>query len=338
MVLRIQLVIAQKVSWDTGLDICAYMLTRTIQHPSLKLYYPRLILLSARISTSPKYAQNTLRRFLDSATPALPIHFVYTAHLDLITSLSSTDTSKTLSAIQALQELAEQKGHEGMLDLTTLLRVQTLVNAGWWSHIQNALPPFESIAYTQPTEGNLSERLNHRMNPIIQAHVLILMVIYHTYINSSDDVVAVLRELHLLLDSGKVVSTGPSKAVPPAPLGTPYQRSIAEAAEVGIIQVFPGVFIQSTHPRVLFLLVFLITSVAKRDPVGRKPKKRVFAVEGLKVLKREREKERDRLCGGGLRWTTIGGQVQKTVEDRLDRLEADMLSELVSVRKIIGKL
>jgi hypothetical protein len=43
----------------------------------------------------------------------------------------------------------------------------------------------------------------------------------------------------------------------------------------------------TTHPRVLFVLVFLLTAVAKRDVVGRKPKKAVFAREGLAVLERE---------------------------------------------------
>ena len=35
---------------------------------------------------------------------------------------------------------------------------------------------------------------------------------------------------------------------------------------------------------------FLVSSVAKRDPVGRKPKRKVFAAEGLLVLEREANK------------------------------------------------
>ena len=35
---------------------------------------------------------------------------------------------------------------------------------------------------------------------------------------------------------------------------------------------------------------FLVSSVAKRDPVGRKPKRKVFAAEGLVVLEREAKK------------------------------------------------
>ena len=39
--------------------------------------------------------------------------------------------------------------------------------------------------------------------------------------------------------------------------------------------------VQVTHPRILFLLAFLVSSTAKRDAVGRKPKRKVFANEGL---------------------------------------------------------
>lgn len=42
-----------------------------------------------------------------------------------------------------------------------------------------------------------------------------------------------------------------------------------------------------THPRVLYPLLFLLSAVAKRDPVGRKPKKGVFAREGLAALARD---------------------------------------------------
>ena len=45
--------------------------------------------------------------------------------------------------------------------------------------------------------------------------------------------------------------------------------------------------IQVTHPRVLFLLAFLVSSVAKRDAVGRKPKRKVFATEGLRSWEQE---------------------------------------------------
>lgn len=49
----------------------------------------------------------------------------------------------------------------------------------------------------------------------------------------------------------------------------------------------PPLVLQVTHPRILFLLAFLVSSVAKRDAVGRKPKRKVFAVEGLVSWEKE---------------------------------------------------
>lgn len=46
-----------------------------------------------------------------------------------------------------------------------------------------------------------------------------------------------------------------------------------------------------THPRVLFLLAFLVSSVAKRDAIGRKPKRKVFAGEGVASWDKEVEQE-----------------------------------------------
>jgi len=45
------------------------------------------------------------------------------------------------------------------------------------------------------------------------------------------------------------------------------------------------------HPCVLYSLAFLVSSVAKRDPVGRKPKRKVFAMEGLVLWEKDSRKE-----------------------------------------------
>ena len=47
--------------------------------------------------------------------------------------------------------------------------------------------------------------------------------------------------------------------------------------------------IQVTHPRILFLLAFLVSCVAKRDAVGRKPKRKLFATEGVAACDKEIE-------------------------------------------------
>ena len=41
---------------------------------------------------------------------------------------------------------------------------------------------------------------------------------------------------------------------------------------------------------------FSVSSIVKRDPVGKKPTRKVFAAEGLAVLNREIEKEVQGMC------------------------------------------
>lgn len=53
----------------------------------------------------------------------------------------------------------------------------------------------------------------------------------------------------------------------------------------------PPLAIKCTHPRVLYHLAYLVSSVAKRDAVGRKPKRKVFATAGLGVWEKEVRKE-----------------------------------------------
>lgn len=53
----------------------------------------------------------------------------------------------------------------------------------------------------------------------------------------------------------------------------------------------PPLTLHVTHPRILFLLAFLVSSVAKRDAVGRKPKRKVFATEGISAWDKEIELE-----------------------------------------------
>lgn len=101
--------------------------------------------------------------------------------------------------------------------------------------------------------------------------------------------------------------------------------------------------VQVTHPRILFLLAFLVSSVAKRDAVGRKPKRKVFAAEGLSSWEKELNQElqgenvsvrpEDRILIDGLSvvsvWASLGDVEE--IEQRLARIKADLLCELVAV-------
>jgi hypothetical protein len=87
----------------------------------------------------------------------------------------------------------------------------------------------------------------------------------------------------------------------------------------------PPLPLRTTHPRVLYLLGYLVSTTAKRDSVGRNPKRRVFALEGLRVAREEAKQEVRWGLGTGL------GEV-KTLERTVAAVEADLMCELIAVR------
>lgn len=113
----------------------------------------------------------------------------------------------------------------------------------------------------------------------------------------------------------------------------------------------PPLVIETTHPRVLFLLAFLVSSTAKRDAVGRRPKRKVFATEGLATW--ETEVTREISCMReytSLQHSTSADDLRlpfsfaycivslwagmadvEEVEQRLARIKADLLCELTAV-------
>ena len=106
----------------------------------------------------------------------------------------------------------------------------------------------------------------------------------------------------------------------------------------------PSLFIQVTHPRIIFAMGFLVSSVAKRDPVGRKPKRKVFATEGLTVLEREakQEVESNWIFVVGLcyhltifiyftvpPWASVSDL--REIEGKISQIKADLMCELIGV-------
>ncbi|KAG8683669.1 hypothetical protein FRC08_014142 [Ceratobasidium sp. 394] len=81
--------------------------------------------------------------------------------------------------------------------------------------------------------------------------------------------------------------------------------------------------VRTTHPRVMFELAFLVSSVSRRDVVGRKPRRMVFAAEGLRAT------EEVGIDVAFPVWATL--EDMKQTELRLAEIRADLLCELVSI-------
>lgn len=70
-----------------------------------------------------------------------------------------------------------------------------------------------------------------------------------------------------------------------------FRVSLAKAPPQIPFTNAPPLYYQLTHPRVIYVLGFLVSSLAKRDLMGRKPKKKVFASEGIIAIDKELRKE-----------------------------------------------
>uniref|UniRef100_A0A0W0FJ99 Uncharacterized protein n=1 Tax=Moniliophthora roreri TaxID=221103 RepID=A0A0W0FJ99_MONRR len=143
-------------------------------------------------------------------------------------------------------------------------------------------------------------------------YTLIIGAIFYTYVGRVVDSSSRLSHLHALLDGGILK----------------FSTSDVSGAS-GIVEIsFPGqalpLRIQTTHPRVLYVLAYLVSAVAKKDPVGRKPKKKIFSMEGLTAWEKEVRKELMLPT-----WATASEVDQ--IDLKLAKIKGDLMCELISV-------
>ncbi|KAM5538360.1 hypothetical protein V8D89_007962 [Ganoderma adspersum] len=250
---------------------------------------------------------------------------------------SPQDVHAALAAVEELEDRATRQNHNHVALLSRVLSTRIRVAAGMWGDVREAIRRVEAalgLSY-EPTftpkprkpleqsQGNgvadasgkpakvpapLEQTFIMFENPFEAAmavHLLMLSVVYYTHTGEAAEVSPRLSHLHALLDS-EVLDKFPDGHV-----------------EIALPDG-PSLVVQVTHPRILFLVAFLISSTSKRDAVGRKPKRKVFATEGLASWDVEASRE----ISFSL-WASAG-DVQE-VEERLARIKADLLCEVVAV-------
>ncbi|KAH6911011.1 hypothetical protein BKA70DRAFT_1099641 [Coprinopsis sp. MPI-PUGE-AT-0042] len=273
----------------------------------------------------------------------------------------NTRNMKALAAIQDMHGVASSRGHGDIMKLAALLRLQTLIQMGFSTDmIQEALDAMEGLlgfpmdapppqarhspnlsrtqTQTQTQGSSLLEtaaafaHIKRRDNDkAFLVYTLILGVIFYTHIGDAAATEARTRVLHEMLDGSALGAFGPfgilqisfpsssSTSAPPLQAASGFHgRSIPTTTST------QPLYVQTTHPRVLFALAFLVTAIAKRDPVGRKPKRKVFAGEGLAVVERELQKEVALPM-----WASERDVVEHRL--RLQKLKADMMCEIIGV-------
>uniref|UniRef100_A0A5K1JYP9 Probable 3-oxoacyl-[acyl-carrier-protein] reductase oxidoreductase (EC) n=1 Tax=Ganoderma boninense TaxID=34458 RepID=A0A5K1JYP9_9APHY len=251
---------------------------------------------------------------------------------------SPQDVHAALAAVQELEDRATHHNHNHVALLARVLNTRIRVAAGMWGDLRDTIRHAEAalgLSYEpastpkprkplEQSQGNgvaeAGGKPGKASAPVVEqtfimfenpfeaamaVHLLMLAVVYYTHAGEAAEVSPRLSHLHALLDS-----------------------EVLEKFPDGYVEIAlpdgPSLVVQVTHPRILFLLGFLISSTSKRDAVGRKPKRKVFATEGLATWDVEASRE----ISFSL-WASAG-DVQE-VEERLARIKADLLCEVVAV-------
>jgi hypothetical protein len=211
---------------------------------------------------------------------------------------------------------AQQSAHADVCVLARVLRLRMLVSAGLWGEVEDALKIAEDalrLGFPTKTHSNHNPNSNSCTDPdsndttptpagatqpaeppseqsgfigCMMIHTLILGIVFHTHVGGAANASERLARLHAMLDGG-VLDKFPQGIVEVRPpRGVDVQLTSQHTLQIQFTKN-PPLALQMTHPRVLYLLAFLVSATAKRDPVGRRPKRWVFASEGLAAWERE---------------------------------------------------
>ncbi|KAF5312032.1 hypothetical protein D9619_002393 [Psilocybe cf. subviscida] len=267
--------------------------------------------------------------------------------------LRANGNTKALIAIRELGELAVRNGHREVVLLAQVLELRDLVHNGVWTRVgkkleeaEEALGMFEDTQTPTPTLNSASgptpisapapttpPRNYTALEHVLRVHVAMAGALFHTYVGAHGDAQARIKQMHAMLDGEAFAGFGEHGIVevqlPSTPRPSTYPNTHPSThpnanSKADLKTDETPLRIQVTHPRTLLSIGFLVSSVAKRDPTGRKPKRRQFASEGVKVVDNELKKELSVPM-----WASIGDV--HAFRERMNKIRADMICELVGV-------
>ncbi|KAJ6579637.1 hypothetical protein DFH09DRAFT_912985 [Mycena vulgaris] len=332
------------------------------KHPTLASYPPHLTRLSAR--AAPQRARQLLRpgpSFGTSATATPAYYYTHLAWADHLlqallypaptptkpapkaaklnaTPIKSTtvtrdkEIARDLAALRGALSPLLSASHPNVALLARVIELRALIALGRWMEVGAVLKSTEAaVGLVFPAAAPASETspplyTSSPFHAALVVHVLVLGVVWFAYSASSASesgggtgstaVSARLTLLYTLLDAG--VYNG--KCRPAGAHGLESEGVL----EVPLDPSTAPLYIRTTHPRVLYALGYLISAVARRDLVGRKPKRKTFVLEGLGVVSREAGREL-RVP----RWASAGDVA--ALELQMAKIKADLMCELVGV-------
>ncbi|KAJ7196931.1 hypothetical protein GGX14DRAFT_375597 [Mycena pura] len=235
------------------------------------------------------------------------------------------EMTRDLASLRAALSPLLSAPHETVVLLARVVELRVLVALGRWAEVPGAIERAESAmgihfpASTAASDVDIPLYMTSPFHAALAVHILVLGVVWFAYSaapappppssrpetpSASSPGSVRLSLLYTLLDAG--VYNGKCRA------GVPLDSSS------------PPLYIRTTHPRVLYALGYLISAIARRDLVGRKPKRKIFVLEGLGVVEREAAREL-RVP----RWASAGDV--RAIELQMAKIRADLMCELIAI-------
>ena len=128
---------------------------------------------------------------------------------------------RALSAIRDLHELATKNGHATTVGVLALvLELRDSVHNGFWNDVGALLQKVEvalnlkSVFEPVGSEATvLSSRMMSNLEKVLLIHVLIIGIIFHTYVGNHADTQTRTKHLHDMVDGGALDAFGPNGIV-----------------------------------------------------------------------------------------------------------------------------
>ncbi|CED83210.1 hypothetical protein [Phaffia rhodozyma] len=267
------------------------------RHPSLASQHLwRLVILQTDVNAllgNHRIAIKALKKALDSPTLSLAARFQLLLSLtNHYITASPPSLSLALSTLSTLHSLATTNDEPILALLSSIAKLGILAREGSWREarrvidsvrahpevqpfLSDSTDPSKTPADTaRPIEGVKAKALEKQL----LIHFLGFAALVYNHLGEAQEANAMIKVLHVTLDEGNEGTEGLGGGVWEIPL----QPTAFGPYSDGSISVPLQVLL--TPPHILYVLACLITSLSKRDPAVKRPKKRVFAEEGIRQL------------------------------------------------------
>ncbi|ORY27685.1 hypothetical protein BCR39DRAFT_537919 [Naematelia encephala] len=216
------------------------------QHAYLKAAKQELEVVNARLAflqSKEHVGQRLVRQALKDANEPTHRYNLY---------LLSLDMTPDLQFLGELQREAQQHGHTQVLQLTELIRLRLLFQLRRWDLVSRCLADFgNSFGYSDLEAGEPSDP----WLAYLTMHYLLVRILFEGRNGNDPTVRRLLKKAYSLMDTSMERGTWSELKAS----GGLIDVKVGETARLRV---------QATPPNVTFILIYLVTVVARRDYLG----------------------------------------------------------------------